>query len=484
METKQIGNNTYVKVEGGWQMQSAGGGAVPQQRSFVQELVPTAGAIGGGIIGSIAAAPLGPVGVVAGGIGGATAGGAAGEALQQKIEKSYGQRESYNVGQIGATGAISGVLQATGLGLAKGVGMAANALRPTVVKTMSFLSGYADDVVKAAIERTPGAVEAIKLGEQSLTNLVKRSASKLQDFASKSVAESKKAVAEFDKLSGGGAGFPGTRESLLKEGSNFISNTTRALRSKYNIGVSGNGLLNFDRAVLPSNIVSQGDKGAIQSAFDSMSGIKKNTTVRQLDAIMERLIVLKTKTPAGTPTGGETKQIIGGMMDEVLKFAESLGKYGKGWSDWAQFSKNNVTKRVMIEDMKELFGSTRNLSPKETSQISKKLLQLYNTGNLPIKEAAQTLGKEIGEDITGGAAGTLLKTGDQMSVRAPNLTTRGTIEKILEAAPRAAVRNYIATGKITPELSGFANTTAKTLGISSKSLIQELVSLAENKTTQ
>src|SRR3990167_5092429 len=485
METKIINGETYTKVAGGWQKQRKA--PVAPQRSFFEEAVPVAGSIGGAVLGGIAGAPLGPAGVVAGGIAGAGVGGAAGGATQQRIEKGYGQRDEMNASQILGTGATSAVLQGTGVAALKGLGMAANAVRPVAVKTLKFLSGYADDAIEAALKRTPGAVETMKQGEVALNDIIKRSASKLQDFASEAVKESRKAVAEFDKLSGGGAGSGGVRRDFLKEGSQFVSNTTRALRSKYNIGVSSNGLLNFDRSVLPSNIVSGGDKGAIQSAFDAVRNITKDTSVKQLDAVTERLIVLKTKTPAGTPTGGETKQIIGGMMDEVLQFAESLGTYGgKGYADWAKFAKQNVVKRSMIDDMKELFGSSRNLSPKEVSQISQKLLNLYNTGKLEIREAAQTLGEKIGEDITGGAAGTIVKTGKQVNTTAGIPTARGLIEKAVEVLPRTGLKNYIATGKITGEIANHPTLLkiSQALGVSVKALLQDIAALMEDKTTR
>ena len=79
-----------------------------------------------------------------------------------------------------------------------------------------------------------------------------------------------------------------------------------------------------------------------------------------------------------------------------------------------------------------------------------------------------------------------MKEGEAISVRAPNLTRRGLVEKALEAIPRAALNNFVKTGKLTGELlnSKIVERTAKALGISVKALIQEMVNLAENKTTK
>lgn len=456
------------------------------QRSVAGELLPTAFSIGGGILGGIGGSLGGPAGTVAGGVAGAAAGGALGEAVQEGIERRYGQRSELNPGQIAAQGAISGGLQLAGAGIGKLAGFGLKVARPTLVSWTSKLSGYADDVVERALQRTPGAVTATKEGEPALRDIVVSTAKGVSDLAKKTVAETKETVANLNKVSVQ-QGLPGTKSSLLGESKNFVRQTVDALRSRYNIGVNREGELIFDRPNVPSNIVSASDKGAIQSAYDSIRSVTNNVSIRHVDAVLERLMVLRAKTPAGTPTGAETKAIISEMMDDVVDFLGSVPKgYGRGYPEYVQFLKDNLPKRVLINDAKELFGSSANLSPKEVSQIEKRLLQLYNTGNLAMREAAEEVGGEIGQDIVGTAAGTLIKTGDQMSVRAPNLTTRGLFEKAASALPRSIVRSYITTGKMTSEITGnpIVGFLVSATGLTAKAIMQEIANLAADKTVR
>ena len=140
----------------------------------------------------------------------------------------------------------------------------------------------------------------------------------------------------------------------------------------------------------------------------------------------------------------------------------------------------------MIGNAKELLGETAHLSPKEISLISNRLLQLFNTGRFAQKEFLEKIGGEIGEDIVGTAAGTAIKTGGQISLRAQNLTKRGIIEKAIEALPRSALQNYISTGKLTGELlnNPILVRIATVAGISTKALLQEIANLSAVKTTR
>lgn len=455
------------------------------QRSGWGEVVPTAFAVGGGILGGIGGTAVAPgVGTVGGGIAGATAGGAIGEAIQQRIEKGFGQREKMNPGQIAAQGVISGTLEATGGIFAKAVKPVFNVTKPTLVKVVSKLSGYADDVVDAALRRTPGAIQGVQQGEKALMDIVQKTSAGISNFAKQTLKESNDAIATFTKRSVTGA-LPGTKANLLRDSAKFGSRVVSDLRSQFNIGVDKTGNLLFDRAKNISNIVSGGDRSAIQSAYNAIQSIAKNPDIKNIDSVLERLIVLRSKTPVGSPTGAETRAIIGNMSDSVLNWIKSIpAGYGKGYAAYSKFLEQNLPKRIMINDAKEIFGGSSNLTPKETSQISKRLLQLYNTGNLAQREFAGEVGKTIGQDITGTAAGTLLKTGDQMSVRAPNLTTRGVFTKVAESVPRSVVKNYVATGNIVGELPQNIKTLAKLLGISEKVLLNELVNVSANKTTQ
>src|SRR3990167_2567305 len=70
------------------------------QRGLLGEIIPTAGAIAGGVVGTVYGAPNIGAGV----------GGAAGEAFQQGIERLTGERKQFDIGQIAKTGVTSGVL--------------------------------------------------------------------------------------------------------------------------------------------------------------------------------------------------------------------------------------------------------------------------------------------------------------------------------------------------------------------------------------
>lgn len=479
METKIIGGETYTKVQGGWQKQSSI--ATPEKRSFAGEILPTVGMLGGGIIGGIAGAAVGGVGAIPGAIGGAAIGGVGGEAIQQKIEKSFNQREKYDPAQIAASGVTGAATELTGIGLVKGVGMVAKASREPMIKFVSKLSGYEDAVVAKALERSSGAVAGVQRGESALKDIVSKANNKIHDLAETSIKEAKIKIAKFDQLSGGGAGNPGIRQSILQEGSNFVGNITNKLRSDFNIGVKKGNILDFDRPNFPSNIVSGTDRGALQSAFDTVGKIKNNTSIKQIDAVLERLITLKTKTPGGTPTGGETKKIISEMIDQVQGFVVSAEKFGKGYKEYVAFLKENLPKRVMIEEAKDIFGTSRYLSPIEQSQVEKRLFRLYNTGELPVREAVEKIGTEVGEEIVETTAGAIIKTGKQPSVEATMPTPRNMVTKLIEVLPRAAVNTYIKTGKITGELSNspYIKTAAKLLGLTER----EVINLLENKTS-
>lgn len=450
-------------------------------RGILGEVIPTAGAIVGGIIGSAG----GPPGVIAG----SAIGGSGGEYIQQQIEKSTGERQSTDTGQIVASGVISGVLP----GVLKGVSAAAKpvlkpvasaisqAIKPKVLNVLGTLSGYPRDVVKKALERSPATIDAIKSGERVLNNVVKRAAKKIQELASKELIQSRIEISKLsDALSRGGAGQKESRQVLLDQGKNFVRGITNILRTEHNIGVKSGTELLFNRSVQPSRVVSAGDKNALQEGFKLVKSIEKNTSIKHIDAILERLIVLKSKTPVGSPTGTEVKSILNQMIGEVKGFVkQSYPQYG-------EILEKNLQKRILIGEMKELFGNTGNPSPIETSRITSRLLQLYNTGKLEIKEAIESTGKKVGEDISGAVSGTIMNVDDPFSFRAKNLGIRGITEKILEAIPRKGLDNFVATGKISGELLHNQVITAlsKTLNISARALLQEIVNLTADKKTR
>lgn len=352
----------------------------------------------------------------------------------------------------------------------------AEAFKPTILKGMSALSGFNENVLSAALKRTPEAISAVKNGEPELNGIVKKTASNLADYANETLQKAKDTVAELTKLSAGGKGYPGTRQAVLDEGRQFVSNIKKTLRSDMNIGVTSDGALLFNRPTMASNIVSRSDQSAIQDAYSLVRGISKDTSIKNIDSVLERMISLKSKTPVGTPTGGETRKIIGGMMDEVKSFTRSLGSFSPAYAKYADFIEKNLPERAFINDAKELFGGSKHLSPKETTQITTRLLQLFNSGRNAIKDFAGEVGQRTGNDIIGSAAGTLMNTGDQISIRAQNLTARGAATKILESVPRALVKNYVESGNLT---NPFIRNVIKTTGVSANVLLQTLAKQLE-----
>ena len=494
METKIINGHTYTKAPGGWQLQQAQ--AESPQRSGAGEFLPTAFAVGGSVLGGIAGSVIPGAGTVAGGIGGATVGGAVGEAIQQKIEQSFGERENISPGQITGAGIVSGLTQVAGVGAAKilGVGVKATShlVKPKMISFFKALSGHDEAVITKALTRTPGAVSGVKKGEVALRDVVTRSAQKLSQLGKNFVAESKNELSKIVKsklsenslyakvLKSTGEKYKAGRTEIFNKFGDFYKGTVATLREN-NIGVDKNGILNFVRPNQPSRIVSGSEQKAIQDAYNLSRTVRNNLSLKHVDSVLERLIVLKSKTPAGTPTGTETKAVIGTIIDNLMGFIKNVYP-----ANYTQFLEKNLQNRVFLNQAKELLGDTAHLSPKEQALVMNRLLQLFNTGKLPIQEFVGKVGTAIGEDITGTTAGTLVKTGGQVSVRAPELTRRKLLEKAVEAIPRASLHAYIKTGKLTGDLlSNPAIVRAsKALKISTKLVIQEIVNLSTGKTTR
>lgn len=469
----------------------------PPQRSGAGEFLPTAFAIGGGMLGGIGGAIGGPAGAFAGGVAGATAGGALGEFVQQSIEKRFGERDKYSAPQIAASGTISGAFQATGVGVVKAAGAVARpvaaAVRPRAVSFLRYLSGYNDEVIAKALERSGGTVRGMAGGEGELVSVIQRAATGLQSLAKKSVADGRAVINGLTKralsedallakaLNSAETKYAAARTEIFNKAGNFLRNTVASLRQNHNIGVSQDGTLSFLRGNQPSRIVSKAEQSAIQEAYNLLRSVRNNLSLKHVDSIYERLIVLKSKTPAGTPTGTETKALIGEMMGQLRGFIEKV--YPK---EYTAALNANLQRRVYINEAQELLGTSANPSPKEIQVISNRLLQLFNTGRLAPREMAEKVGEELGEDIVGTTAGTLLKTGGQISARASNLTKRGITEKIVEALPRSMLNSYIKTGELTADIVDLPiiKTTARAFGISVKALVLEITNLLANKTTR
>ena len=480
---------------------------IEQPRGVFGNLLPAAFAVGGGIIGGIAGAPAAGIGAIPGAIAGATGGAAIGETIQQGIEKSFGEREKLDIGQIGFTGLVGGITEATGVAALKVGKLALTPLltksKPLFTKALSAISGYDNVVLQEALKRGRGTVDAIKRGGDALSDIVVRSAKGLNDYAKKSLATAKATIKRFDEALGQGQPISvedlTTRINQKLEGANIgvtakESPDVLAMREqgisedviKRTLGeTKGEGVeLAFNRPVKPSRIVSTSEQGAIKEAHSALSSISENQSIEHIDAVFEKLLVLKSKTPSGSPTGAETKALIGEMIDELQDFVKMSGTTNKAYADYAKFLESNLRERVFITEMKELFGNTAHPSPKEISTISVRLLQMFNQGRGAIKGAVSELGKEVGEDITGTVSGAIIQAGDRISVRAVGLTRRRVVEQILQAVPRAMLKDYIATGKYAVlEQHPVIKKLAQTLGVTTKILIQDIVQSVQDKGT-
>lgn len=458
------------------------------KRGFVGEILPTATGIAGGIIGGTLGSVGGPAGIFAGAVGGSTLGGALGETAQQSLEQVAGNRSQMKPGQIAAAGLTQGALEAGGGIIGQGLKLGAKVVQPAIeasrrpiVNFISKMSGYAEDLVSRALERTPGVKATLKGGEESLNKIISSAVAKFHEISSATLEAAKAQIKKLDALhSLGGKGQTASRNLLLGEGKNFVRNTTSLLRDTHNIGVKSDGTLLFTRPVDPSRIVSAGEKNAIQEAFNVMRNIEKNTTISNIDSTLERMLVLQRKTPGGTPTGPETKAIIGDMINKVKEFAQ------KSYPQFADELEKNFQQRILISQGKEILGDSAHLSPEELSALTKKMLQLFNSGNLATRQAVEKIGGQTTQDVVGASAGALMKQGEQFSVRAQNLTRRGIIEKVFEYIPRNVVMNYIKTGKITGNLleNKVIKNLAKTAGLSVDGLLREAIVSSQDNLSQ
>lgn len=453
------------------------------QRSFAGEILPSVFGIGGGILGGIGGTAVGgPVGTVVGGVAGAGAGQALGETVQQGIEKAYNQRPSFDTPQIAGSGVIGAGSQLIGGGVSKIAGLGLKVARPSIVGFLSKFSGYADDVVKAAMDRTPGTIAAIKGGEKVLNDIVKSTAAKISEHSNASVQESK---AFLDSLAKRLPQQTGTTD-IKPFVNDMLSKTAADLSTAHKVGADLVGkTLNFAREHMPSRIVSDAEKSTVQQGFNDLKSIANDQSIHHIDSIMQRLIDLSTKTPAGTVTGPETKAVIDNMIDNVHIFLKSIPENvgGATYKDYAAHLDNMLLKRVSLSHAQEIFGSSAHPSPMDVSTITKKLLQIYNTGNTATREFADTVGTKIKNDITGAAAGTLMNVGDNQSMRATELSARGITKKIVQAVPRSVLRSYALTGKMTGDLNKAVKVFAKGTGFTSKVILQDIVNLMANKTS-
>lgn len=445
-------------------------------RGWAGQILPIGTGIAGGIAG-------GALGGIPGATAGAAIGGAIGETAQQGLESVARRRKNLNLGQIVGAGVTQGLLEAGGQVATRVAGAVTKpvieATRVPIVNFISKMSGYAEDVVTQAMKRTPGVVSALQKGEAALGDIIKSAVTKFHEFSQSALDASKATMKHLDAtLSLGGRGQTASRNVLLNEAKDFVSNVTTVLRNEHNIGVTSKGELLFERTSMPSRIVTGSEKSAIQESFNLLNNIKKDTSISNIDATLERMIVFQRKTPAGTPTGPESKKVIGEIISQLKDFAKKV------YPQVADEIEKNFQQRILISQGKEILGESAHLSPKDLSLLTKRMLQMFNTGNLAVRESTQAIAKQTGQDIPGAAAGMLMKQGEQVSIRAQNLTRRGVIEKAFEFIPRAMLKNYVQTGRISGELlnSPTLKGLAKSAGITVDALVREVVTSMQSNT--
>lgn len=443
--------------------------ALSSRRSFVQELLPTAGMIVGGKFG----------------VPGAAIGGALGEAAQQSIERVAGQRKAFDPGQIAQAGITGGTLQigAEALPLAaKGI---ISPLRQPIVRTLSKLSGYAKPIVEKALARTPGVVAAVKEGEEVLSNIIRSSAKKFSAFANKSLTKHKTAVEGLVERS-----IPKNAPAILKD---MVEKIDNVLTEQHNIPIQNGALqfageqtqeaairqgnrLFFPKVDRPSRIVPVAERGSITEAYNLTRALIKNPSIQNIDSVHERLLVLSSKTPAGTPTGSETKAVINSIIKEVENMAGNL------YDDYGKLLSQNKENRIFITQGREIFGDTANPSPKEVDKIKTFLLRIYNTGKGETLGFAERTGAKFGEDITGAVAGTKIQAGIGANLQGVT-TIGGILQKIVGDIPNVVIRNYAARGTLSQGLENhpLLRALSKATGITIKSLAAETANLLEAK---
>ena len=441
-------------------------------RGLGGEILPTGGAILGGIGGF---ALGGPVGAAAG----AGIGGAVGEGAQQIKEKVSGVRTQFDPGQIAATGVSSAVLEGGFRAGAAVIKKGAQVAREPIVKVAAKLSGYGEDLIENILKRTPTTRAVLEGGEKVLDKITVATIQGVQREAKALFSASKNEVEKLHRLARGRV----SKVIILSSAGNIVSK----LNKVYNIGLNNAGKLLFNRPTLPSNIVSGVEQSAIQDAFHSTIRSLQSPSIKNIDAGLERLISLRSKTPKGTPTAGETKKIIDEMIDEVKQFLRNSGS--KAHNAYADFLEKNLPKRVLIEDAKSIFGTTAKPTAEAVSKINTKLLQMFNTGKTALREGVekgragiQQMGEKAGQDIKGGVSGLLLRSGGA-SVRGIPVSKISAVASVLRGVPRGILKNYVSTGKVTGELLTHPAIvkTAKTIGVSAKTLLQEITNLVENK---
>jgi hypothetical protein len=388
--------------------------------------------------------PAGRVTSVAGGaVVGASVGllSSAGEAIEEG--KSLGETaKQATIGTlIGAAGGATLPL------LAKGAKSGVSFIR----KSLSKLSGYPEGVVERALSKTPGTKVVLDGREESLNNIIKdtiKGANKYRSDLVKSYGRELNKISSLQSL--GGKGQTASRAVLLRENKNFISATNRTLR-KFGIGVRKGGELVFERPVetgkASSQIISSSEMSNIQKAYNELLKIEKDTSVKNVDKIAQNInALIKFDTPKAT----RTSVVISGMSDKVDDFIKT------SYPDLGRLRDKYAVSKSVLSELESVFGKNLKPSTDIIRNSTKRVLQIFNEGELPRRMALESVGPEFGQDIVGAAVGQIIGREAPTSAKVASFSQRGILEKIVEAIPRAALKAEIRSNP--SKLMSFINT--------------------------
>lgn len=460
------------QIQVGLQSLSSTGVPSPKETSWKREIPSAALSVAGGMGGAILGSALGPVGTVAGATLGAGLFGTGGEILTQEAEKIGGIRTKSDVPQAAASGITSAAGEIIGGGI---VGPALKVGNKSMVKFLSKMSSYSDELIEKAMERAPETVQGLSGGDKYLSKVVKSSIVGVQEFVEKQTTAAKTAVKEFTKE------FPGAVDKTR----NFLDNIAFNLEDKYKIGIGnvstrGGQVVPNSPLFSTSNIVSEADRTTIRNAFSAVKKLSSGFSIDNVDTTIGQLVSYLQKTPKGMPTGPETKKIITEMIDEIITTVDDAGKNNPAFAKYAKFLKEgggSAEKRKYLNDIREIFGSTKNPSPVELDKITGRLLSLYNTGKVATREAVEKATPGVSETV----AGTLLKEGGKQGASGTALASVQTAKtNILNLVPDYVVRSFAETGNFI----GLSETLAKKMGISAKTagqlILQSLLVKTDN----
>jgi hypothetical protein len=344
-------------------------------------------------------------------------------------------------------------------GLLRGLPADIPVVKKFLVQKMADFSGYPSKMLETALQRGGGVKQGITKGEPVLADAVLKTVRGVQDYANKTVQESKVLVNKLGKETAKVDLRGPLGEAIDDYGDDFVSKLSSSFRDKYNIGFNKNGTLLFNRANKPSNIVSKAEQDTIQEVYNMAKSISDNINVGNIDAKMERMITYLTKTSAGTPTGPETKKIVSGIIKDVVDHVKKVGDLIPEYPEFKQYAdylEGSATTRGLINDMKEIFGDTSHPSASDLSKITTRVLQVFNQGKLALKEGVgdvvglEGILKKIGSDtdLIGKSAGVIMKSGEEVSARALQLTKRELFNKVVEYIPRKTIQAYVKSGNL------------------------------------